>query len=490
MIIKAILILLFPTVLFPQSLTKERAERFALSLFYNSDSLSSMFSESTLKMSERLGIEYEGIKFKELISNDFDEDTKQLIVKDHENYTVQIDALEDGYSKLSIIVNGISKQYYFRDSLCISSLEYHCRNWMTRESEHFKFIISDESLFNQNNVESLEQFVNEIAARLELTDNDMNKLTKEKILYYLCRDEEEVRVLAGYEAKGMYNLAYDAILTTHNTHYHELIHLLVNLGLEKLPLYTHPMLQEGIAVALGGRGGMSRNILLRLGSYLLVTGLVDPSLVLSKKEFSEQNATLSYPAAGVMCNFIINRFGMDQFMILYRNHSGSADDECVSVIQTAELPDTTGWDEYLNSNLVSNDVGIDTLKSKGEIILNNELIKITYDDEKYFFQTSGNILITSGKQYPEFRSRKFYELLPNSQYKGEKYLIRANNDEVAVYDLYDNEAVAGFFGSLYYPAINIPKKGSDYIFSINRNIFDKPLQEMNIKVLHPRVQQK
>jgi len=487
-LIKSILILLIPTVLFSQSLTKERAETFAHNLFYNSDSLRGYFAESTLEMSERLGIEYEGVKLKCLISNDFDDSIKWLINDNQQSYALLVEDLGEEYSKLKINVNDKSIQFYFKDSLCISSLEYLCRNWVIRESEHFNFVISDTFLFNENNIESLERFLQQAATKLGLSVADMNKLSKEKIIYYFCRDEGEIREVTGYEAKGMYNLAYDAILSTHNTHYHELMHLLVNFRLCKLPLYTHPLLQEGIAVALGGRGGMSGEILLRLGSYLFTSGLVYPSSILTKNEFSELDPSLGYPAAGIFCDFFVRKFGINQFLKLYMNHSGSADDERVSVVKSEEVGDTAGWMEYLEMNLSDNDISIDTLHGEEKIIINNESLKITHDDEEYYFRTNGYVVISSGEQYHDFRSKKFYELIPNGVYRGEKYLIRADDDEVAVYNLFDNEVIDGYFGSLYYPAVSIPKKGNNYFFSIQKRAFDEPLQEMRIEVLHPNVE--
>jgi len=61
---------------------------------------------------------------------------------------------------------------------------------------------------------------------------------------------------------------------------------------------------------------------------------------------------------------------------------------------------------------------------------------------------------------------------------------------VAVYDLYDNEVIAGFFGSLHYPSISIPRNGNNYIFSIEKRVFGEPLQESRIKILYPNVEQK
>jgi len=490
MLSKLILMLLIPSVLFSYSLSNERAEKFAHYLFHSADSLRGFFAEATLQKSERLGIQYEGIDLKALISYDFNDSVKELVKSNKLSYSLLMEDLGDDYSRLKIKVNDKSIHFYFRDSLCISSLEYLCRNWVARESEHFNFVISDTLLFNDNNIESLEQFLLQTVAKLELSASDLKRLGKQKILYYLCKDEKEILELTGYEAKGMYNLAYDALVTVHNTHFHELAHLLVNYKLSKLPLYTHPLVQEGIAVALGGRGGMSNQILLRLGSYLFTSGLVDLSSLLSKMEFSKLDPSLSYPASGIVCDFWINRNGVSKFLDMYRNHSGLAEDERVKFIQTAEVGDTTGWKEFLDKRILDNEVSIDTFNGAGRLLINEKSLKITEDGDRYYFETDGLVAISSSKHWPEYHSKKFHELIPHAGYNGEKYLIRADKDEVAVYDLYDNEVIAGFFGSLHYPSISIPRNGNNYIFSIEKRVFGEPLQESRIKILYPNVEQK
>lgn len=490
MLSKLILMLLIPSALYSHSLTQERAGRFAYCLFHNADSLRGFFAESTLQMSERLGIQYESKDLKALISYDFNDSVRKL-VNDHQlGYSILIEDLGEDYSKLKIKVNDKSIHFYFRDSLCISSLEFLCRNWVTRESEHFKFAISNTLLFNDNNIESLERFLMETAAKLELSASDLNRLGKEKILYYLCRDENEIRELTGYEAKGMYNLAFDAIVTVHNTHFHELVHLLVNYKLSRLPLFTHPLVQEGIAVAFGGRGGMSNQILLRLGSYLFTSGLVDLNSLLSKTEFSKLDPSLSYPASGIICDFWVNRNGMNKFLDMYRNHSGSAEDERVKIIQAAEVGDTIGLREFLDKKILGNEVHVDTFNGPGRFVINEKSLKIKEDGDRYYFETDGLVAISTSKHWPKYQSKKFHDLNIQADYNGEKYLVRADKDEVAVYDLYNNEIIAGFFGSFHYPAVSIPKNGNNYIFSVEKSIFDELLQESRIEVVYPNVEHK
>ncbi|MCZ7612273.1 MAG: hypothetical protein M5T52_01650 [Ignavibacteriaceae bacterium] len=56
---------------------------------------------------------------------------------------------------------------------------------------------------------------------MKFTDEEKKTIQKEKLIYILCKDENEIEKLTGYKARGMGNLAYDYVITTYNCHYHE-----------------------------------------------------------------------------------------------------------------------------------------------------------------------------------------------------------------------------------------------------------------------------
>ena len=244
----AILLILFPTSLFSGTLTRNEADAFVRALLWQKASLHSWFDAGNLAASHRLGIEYEGVGNKNLIAYDID-DSLKLMVRDRRlGYSVAVDTLHDAYARLVLTIGkaDITRMFYFKGAKCISPLAYITRDWTRVESKHFRIFLSDSTLFNIYCVGRLESFLTRVAALLGLRDRDMQTLQKEKIYYYLCKDEDEIQRLTGFRARGMCNLAYDAVITTYNNHEHELMHLLVNYRLRRLPLYTHPMLQEGI----------------------------------------------------------------------------------------------------------------------------------------------------------------------------------------------------------------------------------------------------
>ncbi len=152
---------------------------------------------------------------------------------------------------------------------------------------------------------------------LQINKDRVNLLQKEKINYILCKDENEIKTISGFDTRGIYILAYDEVITTFNTHYHELSHLLMNFKLQNLPLYTLPFFQEGFAVAVGGRGGIGRNILLNIGYFLEKSNYLKFNSILSKKDFVSENASMAYPAAGLYNYFLISNYGINSYIKLY-----------------------------------------------------------------------------------------------------------------------------------------------------------------------------
>jgi len=120
------------------------------------------------------------------------------------------------------------------------------------------------------------------------------------------------------------NLQTDVVVTHHPCHAHELAHLLAGLWLEELPLFTLPLLQEGLAVHLGGRWGRHPRVLDRLGRTSLGEGWVTLDDLLSRQGFSSMSADLTYPPAGVFVGFVLEEFGAEGLRRAYRAGSGTA----------------------------------------------------------------------------------------------------------------------------------------------------------------------
>jgi len=168
----------------------------------------------------------------------------------------------------------------------------------------------------------LDSCVAVVADQLAFTPEQLALLERER-LGYLLAGPEWVEQLAGAPTVGVANLQQDVVVTSHPCHAHELAHLLVNFWLGELPLYTLPLLQEGIATHLGGRWGRHPRVLHRVGHTTLTDGLLTLDELLTYNQFHGQSADLTYPPAGVFAGFVLERYGPDGLRRAYQSVSGT-----------------------------------------------------------------------------------------------------------------------------------------------------------------------
>lgn len=464
-----------------QSLFEEQSKIFIEHLINNNDKIINLIDESELKTSYRLVVQYEDVKHKFLISYDIDENVKKGIASKKLDYTITTRNLEKNYSKIVFTVTNIDyqKEFYFKNQKYISPITYFTKNWAQIKSKHFNFIVSDTTLFNSYCIKNLENYFNKIAELLELSEDQLNTIEREKIYYFLCKDEDEIKKITGFHTRGMYVLAHDYVVTTFNAHYHELLHLLINYKLQTLPLYTNPFLQEGFAVAFGGRGGKEPNIILNLGMFLNKSGMLDYSLLLSKKGFYEVNISLSYPMSGLYNLFLFEQLGLEKYLNLYKKYSGTSDEVEKMKIQTNKLPSSEKWNEFMDKSRLES---IELWETENAKILVNECeaAQISENSENYYFALKDTLLIKTNEFYPDYKSKKFREIIKNRKYDREKYLITASENEIAVYNLFTNNLIANFVSSFSIPFTSIYKQNGYYKFNISKDVFDEKLNEMQL----------
>ena len=208
----------------------------------------------------RLGTSYQTDTPKFLISYLPSEKLRLKALNKEITYELSYKALEENYGSLTLQFDDPHHSqftYYFYTDSYVSPITFFTRNWKVIESKYFQFRVEDPTQFNEFSIAALDAFVDSCGAILTLSNEDMAMLAREKILYVLTESEQSIKNITGYASRGQYNLAYDAVISTYNAHFHEVAHLLINFKIRRPKLYTHPFLQEGIAVALGGRGGLS-----------------------------------------------------------------------------------------------------------------------------------------------------------------------------------------------------------------------------------------
>ena len=462
------------------ALSEEAARGFIESLINNSSNLENFVLQEELLTNSRLGINYYNIEHKWLISYDIDSSVKELLKKKKLNYSYQIEDLENKYSKLTFITsdNEYQKEFYFFDDKFISPISYYTKGWEVRESDYFRFLISDSNLFHEQSIEQLDEFIKKTIETLQFTQEKKDKLKKEKIIYIFCKDMNEIKKITGYNARGLYILASDAVITTFSCHYHELIHLLINYKLKKSAIYTHPFLLEGIAVALGGRGGKEPQIITDMGYFLETSGFLSYKELLSYNGFYQNDASLSYPVSGLYVSFLLEEMGIDKFIILYEKYNSN--DSFSKSINPKDLPPDKEWKYFINNYLTMKNIQFpEKLMGNNNINMDNLIISET--EEFYHFQTKTNIILFERKFDRYYRSKQYNVLFPKMEYKGGKYLILIEEEEINIYNLYTNNLIACYVSAFSSSHLPVPQRNGWFTFTVRKSIFNDNLLNMKTR---------
>lgn len=468
------LCLLFSVCLFAQNISNNRLGKIVRLIVSNSPEISKYILLNEFENANRFGIAYQEIENKFFIASEFP------AVDENTIYDFKITSLVENFSLLSISIpsESITKEYYLQDSFIVSKPFFNSRNWKTKDSNHFKFFISDETFFNDYSIEQLEKFVEIMFNELKFSEQQRNEIKQKKIYYFLCKDESEIQKVTGFATRGIYILAQDYIITTYSTHYHELIHFLINFRLNDLPIYTHPFLQEGLAVAFGGRGGLDVHTIFETGVFLVKSGFANYYELLNRKDFQNTDATISYPISGLYVIFLINQIGIDKFIELYKKYSTSKDLNLIDFISVNDLPSEEKWNLFIDSLIDRNPIKVaDNVDFNSFNITSKSENYETYsNEEEYLFRIKDTLLLNIKKKTPTYKSKLFAEHFPIKKYNSEKYLIIANQKEISIYNLYSNNLIGKYVASFSIPPKEIKKKDGFYGFIVEKYLFEEELK--------------
>lgn len=463
-----------------QIVTSQRIERFIRHLVSDSDSLRYDIDPAGLQQSSRLGIKYEGVKNKFLISYGL---TAQVLPSFlNGSFASEIDSLPDGFCRLNLAVPQLDfhRTYYFRNGNLVSPIAYFSRKWKRIDSKFFTFVVSDTVSTNTYCISVLDRFIERMVDFLGIDSVSNVLLKREKIFYYLCKNQDEIRSMTGFNTRGIYNLAYDCVVSTYPCHFHELLHLLMNYKLRMLPLYAHPFFQEGFAVALGGRGGLDPGVVLNAGIFLEKSGSLDFSELLSKDGFEKNDPSISYPVAGLYSKFLMERVGIGNYIRLYRDYSGTEDEVRTMRIDTSRLPPSTEWMEFIGTEDSCSPVGITVRKPFPSAVDNGRMGFMVSDSSRIYFWIKDTLLLTPVASPPIYCSDKFRELFPSREYTGQKYSIIADSSGISIYNLFTGNLIASYVKSFALPPRKVEREKGYFKFSAARSLFDEPPAYLSI----------
>ncbi len=471
------------------------------------------WSPHEIKKSNRLGIKYSDENFK------YDTDSPLIIYLDFiraGEMKIVIKKTEEFIEYSAVVLQlttaneSIDFNYYLisvKNEWLISSPVYlFTKNWNSIQTDYANILFSDSTLINTYALNKVDQYIKKIGDLLKIPPDKMKKLEENKIDYFICNKEEMI-LLTDYDANGISNLQFDAIISLHLPHPHELVHLLINYSLEELPLCTLPVLQEGLAVALGGRWGKSPEVVMQLSPIIISENICKLDDLLSSAGFNKIMPDISYPVSGVFSNMLITNYGIDCYKKIYMLLSGSSDKiasliniEIINIIeQTCDADWRTINSEYFNylkqfefNNLKPGTSGSGELISKLSGECTSIIVNETDDTYEFIVQSDivapvGLILINIQRQpfSATYRSNLFSEQFPNYEYSGYKYGIKFDVNEVGLYNYLTNSLEAKYVAAFSPDENYWDEKSSTIRYNLRKSAIDIELQSKNMTLIEP-----
>lgn len=471
------LIVLGSSTFAQQSAIQMLTEYFDLVISGNHESAHLMWSEQALERAGRFGITYTGLPIRPDCTSPVIRNVEIVrghlypAVKQAENLALDT-VVRLQFS--NVIGGKLYEWYYYAQRFggyysLIYPQDFYGRDWHVQETKYFRIHVHPHvrALLNPVILEEADRFVERVADSLKLTKKRLAEVATSKIEYFFCESEETIKAISGRTTKGLFDLASNDIISADFPHYHELVHLMIAVKLQEMPLVTLPLLREGVAVRYGGRWGKRVTALMDLGVYLYREKLVELDSIITVAGFeSSAGADIAYPVAGLFASWVFERSGMAGFFDLYRKFSFS--DATLDTMNHVEirrrlteglkLPDweavLSGFASYLDSAADRVAVARPGGGTEGKELLNNGRIAVTLDKDWLSFEfgpdsakevTEGNLLFGKEARLVSARSHLFDEQYQQGMpFEGYRFGVRIDQNEAGLYDYATNELVAKY----------------------------------------------
>ncbi|MBS1493497.1 MAG: hypothetical protein JST55_08300 [Bacteroidetes bacterium] len=429
-------------------------ERFISLLINDNDEALNYISPDEIQYSQRLNTTFAGVESKLLLSfsSYINHKIKENIKIGKTSFNILNTPLEDGYLKsiLNVPSENYSVTFYSKENKAVTPLSYFTHTWKKQSGKYFDFLISDEKLFNPYCINKLDNFVGNTAKLLDYSEEDINLLKEKKILYVFCSNNDEIANLTGSVSRGRYLSELDAVVTTYSCHFHEVAHLLLNYKIKENSLYPVPFLQEGFAVAIGGRGGQSGSVLNDVGYYIARYDFANYKPLFNSENFYNEDPSISYPLAGIFSKYLLSTLSTEEFLSFYNQIKVDTNQKIIK-----------DFGNYIAKYKAFKDISF---------LSPNDVVEISADSS-FFLSTKTPI--------ENYTSTKFRELFKDKIYKGEKYYFAIDKKEINIYNLYSNELIASYVNSFADNPVDYFVNGK-YKFYISKNLLDEDLNDLNL----------
>lgn len=482
--------ILFLLLFAPLCLNAQTDNEFLNAWINNSPGIEQYIDEQDLKISSRLGITYDGVQHKVLMNSEYER--REVLIKELQEAR-SLDFEKSAEEEYEVYwAKSFGLRFYFKNKKYTSPIFYHTRDFKNNESKYFKFIVSDTTLYNHYSINRLDNFVDSMLVMMNFTSAEKELLKKEKIIYVLCKDENEIEKVAGVKSRGQYFVAYDAVVSTYNAHVHEVAHLLMNYRIKDNVKPALLFFLEGFAVATGGRGGINKNVLANIGSYLVRSGFVSYYGLLSHKGFTSEDASISYSIAGLYNRFLLEKLGFDAYLSMYKQYS--RDLESLSQFDSSNvvLPPDEEFRQYLESAKLTSIILDEKDRPVGEssfigdagenysFDINKSILflEFTEDSTDRIKLFEYPVLKELPQAFPGYRSKLFEEHFPGEIYKSEKYHIMKSEGEINIYNYYTNELIDSYSAGFSLSPWKGFTKDGKFIFYVRKTLFDEYIRGM------------
>ncbi|HOX26926.1 MAG TPA: hypothetical protein PLL30_14175 [Candidatus Krumholzibacteria bacterium] len=320
----------------------------------------------------------------------------------------------------------------------------------------------------------LDSCVAAMTKQLEFPPSRLGEIKRVK-LGYLAMSADEVEQLVGAPTVGVANLQQDVVVTSHPCHAHELAHLVVNAWLGEMPLFTLPLLQEGIATDLGGRWGRHPRVLDRVGRTSLADRIVSLDDMLVRADFQALSADLTYPAAAVFVGYVRERFGAAGLRAAYLACSGTATKvsswsrEEVKALLTDALD--VDFDDVARGLSAYISTAVDPeVRPSGAVSPHARRVATDSLTAAIDFESSGTVfwiraeggdargaVLFGGADDTIARNDLFAEHFPERPFRGETIGVLFSPDEVKVYD-YRLQMLVGLHSQGFWPTATFARE--------------------------------
>ncbi len=341
--------------------------------------------------------------------------------------------------------------------------------WDVVESKYFRVHVHPDvaEYVNQPTLDEADLFIEAMIDTLDISKEMRKQIEEKKIEYFYCASDTVVEEITGHRVKGTMDMASNDVISAVFPHFHEIMHLLINIKLQELPLYTLPIMREGIAVRYGGRWGKKSTALMELGVFLYREKLVELDSVLTMSGFdTETGADIVYPVAGVFNAYLLEELGLEKTLNLYLQMSGRFDD--LAQLTSSDIKNiiigVTGhddwaaliadFDKYVEEQISKHSFALPGELEKGKTILTAESLVVKEDKHWLGFEftppkidglNGSNFLFDRNDALVGQQSSLFEEHYGDAQeFSGYRYSVRVDQNEAGLYDYVTNQLIAKY----------------------------------------------